>query len=477
MANKRIHKRRKKRKQKVTVSTTHVPLCAIGTVLKEKDFFDPIHQTVDIEQKAIEYRPTDKLVFAALGIIAGAETVSEINTVLRPHRPLLLGFGYDKCADQSVIQDTINAATPENVEQLESAMAQIWQQHNRIGLTLLDEPPQQATTIDMDLSPLPTSKRAQKSEKGYVAKNKNQYTRQLARVIAPDTQEIITQQLYSGSTKSMEVFKEMVYQMEQALGLTQKAHRQRIRLRLDAGFGTDENINFALWRGYQILVKVFSWKRVAKCIPSVKAWQKAPSDAGHTEREAGFVTAPHRYGRKTIQVGVRTQTETGQWSYSVLVTTDPEATVTEAVTDYDKRSGVPESTFCQDYQGLRVRKQRKKGAIGQQVLLLLSQLAHNLCVWIKGWLLDALIAFLLSGEAEPEKDTVELITRTIKTIQSRGIKRLLRQTLWLSGQVVFKGKKVVGIGLNPLYPLIDRITTAFSAFLAPYNIRVSLDET
>ena len=261
MAKKRIHQRKKKRNRKKKVSTTDVPLCAIGAVLHEKDFFAPIHQTVDIGQKTIEYRPTDKLVFATLGIIAGAETVSEINTVLRPHRPLLSAFGYDKCADQSVIQDTANAATAANAEQLESAIGQIWLKHNRIGLTVPDENTKAVTTIDMALSPLPTSKRAEKSEKGYVAKKKNQYTRQLARVVAPDTQEIITQQLYSGSTKSLTVFKEMVYQMEQALGLTTTAQRQRIRLRLDAGFGTDENINFALWRGYQILVKVFAlWR-------------------------------------------------------------------------------------------------------------------------------------------------------------------------------------------------------------------------
>jgi hypothetical protein len=85
MAKKRIHQRKKKRNRKKKVSTTDVPLCAIGAVLHEKDFFAPIHQTVDIGQKTIEYRPTDKLVFATLGIIAGAETVSEINTVLRPH--------------------------------------------------------------------------------------------------------------------------------------------------------------------------------------------------------------------------------------------------------------------------------------------------------------------------------------------------------------------------------------------------------
>lgn len=53
MANKRIAKRRKKGKQKVTHSTSDAPLCALGEVLKEKAFFEPIHQTVDIHQKTI----------------------------------------------------------------------------------------------------------------------------------------------------------------------------------------------------------------------------------------------------------------------------------------------------------------------------------------------------------------------------------------------------------------------------------------
>lgn len=126
MANKRIPKRRKKRKQKVTHSTPHAPLCALGEVLKEKAFFEPIHQAVDIHQKTIAYRPTDKLVFVTLGIIAGAETISAINTVLRPHRPLLFAFGYRKCAHQSVIHRTINAATPKTVSQLQYAVDNIW---------------------------------------------------------------------------------------------------------------------------------------------------------------------------------------------------------------------------------------------------------------------------------------------------------------------------------------------------------------
>ena len=64
-----------------------------------------------------------------------------------------------------------------------------------------------------------------------------------------------------------------------------------------------------------------------------------------------------------------------------------------------------------------------------------------------------------------------------KSIPKSGIKRLLKEVLWVAGKVSFKRKRVVCISLNPLYPLIHRITTAFQALLKPYKIRVLLDET
>ena len=48
---------------------------------------------------------------------------------------------------------------------------------------------------------------------------------------------------------------------------------------------------------------------------------------------------PHRYGRRTVQVAVRTPTEKGGYTDSVLVTTDLLASLTDIVTDYDKRCG------------------------------------------------------------------------------------------------------------------------------------------
>ena len=333
------------------------------------------------------------------------------------------------------------------------------------------------TLIDIDLSALPVSKRADKATKGYVPNRKNQYTRQVGRVLIPKTQEIVSQSLYAGNTPSAAVLKEMVAKMEVTLKLDTPAKRQQVQLRLDAGFGTDANINFALWRDYSILVKIYSWKRATALAKSVQKWVAVPSGADNTRRQAGWVTKPHRYGRKTVQVAVRTPNKKRGYNYSVLVTTDTKATLAQIVTHYDKRSGVPESTFCQDYQGLSMRKRRKTGFEAQQVLLLLSQLAHNILMWYKQWLIDAVSASGGKTEKQTPAQPSASMSQTIATIQARGIKRLMREVLGISGKVQFKNKRVVCIMLNPLYPLIDRIMTALQAFLKPYKIRVLLGET
>jgi len=145
MAKKSISRRRKKGKEKQDqdvdyITTSHVPLCALGEVIKEKQIFSEIHHQVDIPQKSLDYRPTDKLVFATLGFIAGAESVYDINQTLRPNKPLLTAFGYEKCADQSVIQQTINAVTDENINQLEQAVNEIFKENNQTILSLDENP-------------------------------------------------------------------------------------------------------------------------------------------------------------------------------------------------------------------------------------------------------------------------------------------------------------------------------------------------
>jgi len=88
--------------------------------------------------------------------------------------------------------------------------------------------------------------------------------------------------------------------------LTDKSQRKLIRVRLDAGFGTDENINYALWRGYHLLVKMYSGKRAKVLSESVREWMDISPSSCNNSRQAGWVTQPHRYNRKTKQLAIRT---------------------------------------------------------------------------------------------------------------------------------------------------------------------------
>ena len=71
-----------------------------------------------------------------------------------------------------------------------------------------------------------------------VAGRKNQYTRQLARGVISDTQEIACQSVYEGKTRSAAVFKPTVLKLDRAMGLDTRAKRGQVQLRFDAGFGT-----------------------------------------------------------------------------------------------------------------------------------------------------------------------------------------------------------------------------------------------
>src|SRR6266702_2250293 len=95
---------------------------AMGLKLKEVKVFEPIEQQVQIAQKPVKDRPTDKLYDAWISLLAGAHGLVEINTRLRADVALQRAFGRSRCAEQSVVQDTLNACTAANVKQMEQAL-------------------------------------------------------------------------------------------------------------------------------------------------------------------------------------------------------------------------------------------------------------------------------------------------------------------------------------------------------------------
>lgn len=488
-------KRRKKKRKKIEASSPNASLAAMAPVIESKGIFDRIHEGVKIPQKTIDYRPTDKLVFVILSQLAGGQTLSDINWTIRVDKPLLSAFGYTACPDQSTIQDTLDAATADNVVQLRQVVESLFGRYNLLSnlFSSSTESSEKWITIDCDLSGQPASKRAENSTKGYFATRKNAHGRQLARLCVAETAEIVVDRLYPGNTTSCAVFKEMILHLEEVLNLEHKQTKARIRLRLDGGFGTDENINWALSRGYHLLAKMYCGNRARKLAQSVCQWVSAPtalqkSSGEPATREVGWVTTVHRYCRKTRQLAIRTPNAKAKsgYRYAVVVTTDLTASLETVLSDYDKRSGVPESVFSQDNCGLAARKRRKHRFIAQQILMLLTQLAHNLCLWLKQWMIDAIEQnrqnsdwlLQISRQLGLEVDNTEaLFQQTVGMLQQRGIKRFVHQLFSLSGLVKIKNGRLYRIVLNRLYPMIDRISVAFLALLEPYPIQVLLDKT
>jgi len=97
-------------------------LAALGSKIQQLDLLEEIHQRVKICQKTVKDRPSDKLTDILLTLLAGAHGISELNTRLRADAGLQQAWGRQRCSQQSVAQQTLDACTAENVEQLRQAL-------------------------------------------------------------------------------------------------------------------------------------------------------------------------------------------------------------------------------------------------------------------------------------------------------------------------------------------------------------------
>src|SRR5256712_12900021 len=223
-------------------------LAAIGMKLRELKLFEPIEQGVQIAQKTIKDRPTDKLYDALISMLAGAHGLVEINTRLRADGALQRAFGRSRCAEQSVVQDTLNASTTENVEQMEHALDTIYRRHSQ-GY----QHDYQATfqVLDVDMSGLPCGPKAAFATKGYTASQRNRRGRQVGRVLASHSGEIVVDRLFDGKTQLTRALQPLIRAAERTLQLEEDKRRRNI-VRLDAGGGRLGDVNLLLTCGHPV---------------------------------------------------------------------------------------------------------------------------------------------------------------------------------------------------------------------------------
>ena len=112
-------------------STPHATLVALGVKVRQLDLFRPIREQVHIKQKTVRYTPSDKLYDAWIAILAGAHGLVEVNTRLRSDPALQAAFGRTACAEQSVMQQTLDACDATKVAPLRQALTTIYRRHSR----------------------------------------------------------------------------------------------------------------------------------------------------------------------------------------------------------------------------------------------------------------------------------------------------------------------------------------------------------
>ncbi len=242
-------------KKSLTNLTPHFPgaasLAVVGMKLRELDLLARVRDLVQIEQKTMKDPPFDTLQEAFISILAGASGLVEINTRLRSDPTLQAAFGRARCAEQSVVQETLSACTPTNVSQMEQALDQSSRRHSQ-GYRHDDR--RSLQILDVDLTGMPCGPKAALATKGYFAHQHNRRGRQMGRVLATRYDEVVVDRLFEGRTKLAEAFVPLVQAAERTLELS-AAKRARTLLRVDAGGGSLEDVNWAVSRGSQFLGK------------------------------------------------------------------------------------------------------------------------------------------------------------------------------------------------------------------------------
>jgi hypothetical protein len=416
--------------------SSFVPLGVLGYCLTRTGFLSPVWAELDLPLKTVDHAPAAKLQDVLTSILAGCRSIAQINCCLCPDVALARAWGRERFAEQSTLARTLDAFTVAEVSQLRQGSDTLFRRESR---TLCHDFGQDFLWLDIDLTPLPTSKRAEASTKGKFSQ-KNRYGRQLARVHAPRYHETLFSQLYPGKQESSPAYVPTVQALDAFLHLTIE-HKQRTVLRSDAGFGSDANINYALSAQWQVLTKNKGGRRPDAYARRVAedAWQSLRDD-----RWVAPVAAAPVYTRPTACLLLRWLAADRSIKHALIVSSVTTWTMAETIAQYDDR-GACETEIQADKGGLQLERRRKTHLAAQEALVLLTDLAHNVLAWMVQWMFvnDAVAGF--------------------------GTSRLIEDVLRVSGRLFFDGERLTEVQLNRQHPYADTVATGLERLLAHFG--------
>jgi len=373
--------------------TGHASLAGLGVLLRQRDVFAPIRARVRVAQKTVTHAPLDKRYDGFITILTGAHGLVEINTRLRSDVALQRAVGRRACAEQSTVQQTLDACTSDTMAQMEDALDDIYRQH---GAGYRHDYAQQWPLLDADISGAPYGPKAACATKGYVAAQRNRRGRQSGPVLASHYGEVVVDRLFPGTTQVAAALPGCWRRQNGRWSWTPRSGRAPSAHRW--GGRSVKDINGLLERGFAVHAKDYSPARAHALARSVTDGVDDPRVPG---QQVGWVTQePSAYVRPVRRIAVRVRKANGQWGVGALVSTlppadvltltrqprdrvnDPAAVLLAYVYFYDQRGG-GETSFKDDKQGLGLTTRTKKRFAAQQMVLALGILAHNVLVWAR----------------------------------------------------------------------------------------------
>lgn len=360
--------------------------------------FGPIREHVMSAQKTVKQTPIDTWSEAFFPMVARAHGLVEIQTRLRSDPAWHMAFGRRSGAEQSVGQETVDACTTEKVTHMQQAMDMIARPHRQGS----DHDAGRAwQVLDVDLSGMPCGPNAAFATTGDVAKQRHRRGRQWGRVLATRDDEVGVDRLFAGTTHLTTALQPLVEAAETTVE-RDATRRARTSVRVDAGGGRLDDINWLLERDSQVQGKDSSGQRTHRLAQRVDFWCDDPP---WPERPVSWVReAPEGSVRPVVRIAVRGRQQNGPWAEGVLISTlsawqvlplvgpplvdlaDPQALLLASVACSDQRGGGSETSFKGDKQGLGSTKRSKKRVAAQHRVILLGCVTHKVVVWARTWL-------------------------------------------------------------------------------------------
>jgi hypothetical protein len=424
--------------EEVKHQTCFAPLAVIGYCFTQTNLLQPLWSRVDIKMKSYNHTITEKLQDVLVAIMAGCRSLSQVNTRLRPEKALAQAWQRQQFAEQSNLSRTLDALQAHHIDQLRAGNLALLRQHSQ----LRNHNFEQTLVLDIDPTSLVASKRAKGSRKGWVSGQRNKYCRHVIRFMLAGYHENLLSVAYPGNRHGYEYCKPALTQLL-AQWPWPRQQRQKIIVRSDAEQGTDANVSYILWLGFQVLMKGYSGRRTHAWVQRIpaKQWQ---ADPHVPDRWAAPSPEKLRLGRNIEAHLLRWLDSKNKMKHATLLSTLSYPVFSQWAL-YDGR-GASEVEICSDKSGLNLHLRRKHSLNAMEAWIVLTDVAHNLLAWLRPWML-ANSAFA-----------------------SFGPKRLVHDLLTIPGQVVIENDQLKKVALWKTHPYADEMRLCLQKLLNTFDL-------